>query len=415
MKKFLLESFFKSIRHCDFRVVYWDGEVVNYGTGEPKLTLIFRQSPPLDFDLRDPLLAFGEAYMDEVIDFKGDWDEIIRIIELNKDHLIKAGFGGKMLSALQTLSGSASKERQKENIQHHYDLGNDFFSLWLDRTMSYSCAYFKSPDLSLYRAQVAKIDHILKKLCLRPGERLLDIGSGWGWLIIRAAELYDAKALGITLSEEQYYATRERIDSLGLSDRVDVKLMNYLDLDETQQQFDKIVSVGMFEHVGKDNLGKYMEKVNKLLVPGGLSILHTITNMVEKTYGNSWMEKYIFPGGYVPSLRETVWLLPEHDFHLLHAESLRLHYALTLDHWYNNFVEHVDEIEQRFGRRFVRMWSLYLQGAAASFRVSGLDIHQLLFSKGLNNNLPLTFAHVYENGCASAAMEMERICENAHL
>lgn len=300
-----------------------------------------------------------------------------------------------MLSALHGLNRNISKEKQKENIQHHYDLGNDFFCLWLDETMSYSCAYFKNTDLSLHQAQIAKIDHVLKKLNLCSGERLLDIGSGWGWLIIRAAELYGVKALGITLSEEQYQATRERIDSMGLSDRVEVKLMTYLVLDETEYQFDKIVSVGMFEHVGKENLCKYMEKVNSLLAPGGLSLLHTITGMQEKDFVNSWILKYIFPGGYIPTLRETVWLLPEFDFHLLHAESLRMHYALTLDEWYKNFSENVVEIEQKFGQRFVRMWGLYLQGCAASIRVSGLDIHQLLYSKGLNNRLPLTFEHIY--------------------
>lgn len=232
--------------------------------------------------------------MDELIDFEGDFEEIIRITELNKDHLLKAGSGGKMLSALHALNRTISKEKQKENIQHHYDLGNDFYSLWLDETMSYSCAYFKTPGMSLYKAQMYKINHILKKLNLSSGERLLDIGSGWGWLIIRAAELYGVKALGITLSEQQYQATRERIDSMVLSDRVEVKLMNYLDLDETEHQFDKIVSVGMFEHVGKANLRKYMEKVNRLLVSGGLSLLHTITGMLEKDYVNSWIEKYIF-------------------------------------------------------------------------------------------------------------------------
>lgn len=180
MKKFMLESFFKSIRHGDFKVTYWDGEIVQYGPGDPKVTIIFRKSPPLHFDLQDAVLAFGEAYMDEVIDFEGDLEEIIRIVELNKAHFLEAGFGSKALSALQSLNGTASKEKQKENIQHHYDLGNDFFSLWLDRTMSYSCAYFETPGPSLYQAQIAKISHILKKLCLRPGDRLLDIDSGWG-------------------------------------------------------------------------------------------------------------------------------------------------------------------------------------------------------------------------------------------
>ncbi len=392
MKKTMLESFFKSIRQADFKVVYWDGTKSQYGTGEPKITVTFREEP--DLNLEDPVMSFGEAYMDGVIDYEGDFAEIIRVAELNKDRLPNSGLGGKMISALQSLNKTVAKKKQQENIKHHYDLGNDFFSLWLDGTMNYSCAYFQNPGMSLFEAQMAKIDHTLKKLNLSAGQSLLDIGSGWGWLIIRAAEKYDVQALGITLSEEQYQGTREKIKSMGLEDRVDVQLKNYLDLDENELRFDKIVSIGMFEHVGKSNLAQYMEKVNKLLVPGGLSLLHTITGMVEKGV-NSWIEKYIFPGGYIPSLRETVWLLPEHDLHLLHAESLRLHYALTLEQWYKNFKEHVEEIEQMFDQRFVRMWGLYLQGCAASFRVSGLDIHQLLFSKGLNNQLPLTFAHLY--------------------
>ncbi|NLJ75948.1 MAG: class I SAM-dependent methyltransferase, partial [Peptococcaceae bacterium] len=306
MKKTMLESFFKSIRQADFKVVYWDGTKSQYGTGEPKITVTFREEP--DLNLEDPVMSFGEAYMDGVIDYEGDFAEIIRVAELNKDRLPNSGLGGKMISALQSLNKTVAKKKQQENIKHHYDLGNDFFSLWLDGTMNYSCAYFQNPGMSLFEAQMAKIDHTLKKLNLSAGQSLLDIGSGWGWLIIRAAEKYDVQALGITLSEEQYQGTREKIKSMGLEDRVDVQLKNYLDLDENELRFDKIVSIGMFEHVGKSNLAQYMEKVNKLLVPGGLSLLHTITGMVEKGV-NSWIEKYIFPGGYIPSLRETVWLL----------------------------------------------------------------------------------------------------------
>lgn len=394
MRKQLLKSFFEKVSPGDFEVKYWDGEQVRYGTGTPRVKLVFHKPLPLSFNLEDPVLSFGEAYMDEIIDFEGSLEEIIRIAELNKHNLVSNGIKGKAFSAVKTLSGAAARLKQKKNIQHHYDLGNDFFSLWLDETMSYSCAYFKTPQDSLYQAQIQKIDHILKKMQLRPGERLLDIGSGWGWLIIRAAQQYDVQALGITISEEQFRATKERISQLGLSNRVEVKLHDYLDLDEKEYQFDKIVSVGMFEHVGKENLPVYMEKVNKLLVPGGLSMLHTISGVKENPV-NSWIDTYIFPGGYIPSLRETVWLLAEYDFHPLHIESLRMHYAMTLDRWYENFRNHIDTIEQKFGRRFVRMWSLYLRGCAASFRTSGLDIYQLLFSKGLNNSLPLTLEHVY--------------------
>ncbi|MDF2501739.1 MAG: cfa [Anaerosporomusa subterranea] len=393
MKKLLLKSLFEKVTG-DFRVVYWDGEDVTYGNVPPKIKIIFKKAPPLNFDFADPMLFFGEAYVDEVFDFEGDLGEVIQIVELNKNIFTAHGQGSKLALAFNTINSATNRWQQKENIKHHYDLGNDFFSLWLDETMSYSCAYFNTIEDSLFQAQMQKIHHILRKLSLKPGERLLDIGSGWGWLILTAAQMYGVNALGLTLSEEQFSATRERISKMGLADKVDVMLINYQDLDETKYQFDKIVSVGMFEHVGKENLPKYMKKINRLLTPGGVSLLHTITATKEKPV-NSWMEKYIFPGGYVPSLRETMWLLPEYDFHLLHVESLRMHYAATLDRWYVNFGKHIDEIEQKFGKRFVRMWSIYLRGCAASFRTSGLNIHQLLFSKGLNNSLPLTFNHLY--------------------
>lgn len=358
----------------------------------PSFTLIFKQEPPIRFQVEDPVLALGEAYMDEVIDFQGRLEDILKMINENRQYFTGSAAA---TSLLKVMKGVTDKLQQKRNIEHHYDLGNDFFSLWLDKTMSYSCAYFKTPADSLYQAQLQKIDHILKKLDLKPGERLLDIGSGWGWLIIKAAQEYGAKALGITLSEEQYRGTQERINQLGLEDQVAVRIINYLDVDEKQLQFDKIVSVGMFEHVGKENMPKYMEKIEKLLVPGGLSLLHTITHTTEDVPSNTWMKKYIFPGGYVPSLRETIWLLPEYGFHLLNVESLRMHYAMTLDHWYENFWNHMETVRKNFDQRFIRMWSLYLQGCAATFRVSGLNVHQILFSKGLNNELPLTLENIY--------------------
>lgn len=393
MKKELLQTLFKKITNGGFIVKYWDGEEVNYGDCEPTVKIIFHKPLPLSFNLEDPMLQLGEAYMDEIFDIEGGMEEVMRIIQANKEEFVHKESSKTLGSALKTLNNATKKLTQRENIQHHYDLGNDFFALWLDQSMSYSCGYFKNPRDTLYQAQMQKIDHILKKLQLKPGEKLLDIGSGWGHLIIKAAQEYGVHATGVTLSEEQYKATLEKIEELGLTDQVEVKLQDYLDLDE-QVQFDKIVSVGMFEHVGKGNLSKYMDKVERLLKPGGLSMLHSIMGTDEAEV-NAWVTTYIFPGGYIPSLRETIWLLPQFDFHLIHAESLRLHYAMTLDRWHSNYLKHWDTVEKKFGRRFARMWSLYLEGCAASFRVSGLNIYQLLFSKGLNNDLKLTLDHVY--------------------
>ncbi|WP_073994278.1 SAM-dependent methyltransferase [Parasporobacterium paucivorans] len=392
MKKQILHTFFNDMKNSTFAVEYWDGEVRNYGKGESSdLKIIFKKPLPLTFEIADPMLSIGEAYMDDVIDFQGNFDEVMKMAMKNKD-LVK-GESNILKVTSKLIKKSNIKKVQKENIHQHYDLGNDFFSLWLDDTMSYSCGYFKESTDTLKDAQINKIDHILKKLQLKPGETLLDIGSGWGWLIIRAAQMYGVKATGITISEEQYKGTLERIKSLGLEDQVEVKLLDYLDLDGRVAKYDKIVSVGMFEHVGRDNLHQYMEKVQELLEPKGLSLLHSIMGTHEDDV-NSWIAKYIFPGGYVPSLRETTGLLPEYDFHLIHAETLRMHYAMTLDRWYENYRQHWGVVEEKYGRRFARMWELYLKGCASNFRVSGLDIYQLLFSKGLNNDLPLTLHRI---------------------
>lgn len=395
MKKDMIKGLFEQFGGVNFEVNFWDGEVTRYGRESPKVKIIFNKPFPLSFNAEDPILSMGEAYMEGIWDFEGEFEEIVRMVEINRQKFRSDGISRKIGCIVRALSSSSEKLRQKQNIKHHYDLGNDFFGLWLDETMSYSCAYFKNDNDSLCQAQINKIDHILKKLQLKPGENLLDIGCGWGWLIIRAAQQYNVRAMGITLSDQQYEAVLQRIKDLGLAGRVDVQLANYLELSNQNHCFDKIVSVGMFEHVGKENLNEYMEKVNQLLVPGGLSLLHTITGITEEPV-NSWIQKYIFPGGYIPSLREIIWMLPTHQFHLLHVESLRLHYAKTLDHWHKNFGRRSNMVRERLGERFVRMWGLYLQGCAASFRVSGLDIHQLLFSKGLNNNLPLEFSYIYE-------------------
>lgn len=396
MSKSLFEAVFKRVENGGLSVRYWDGKEVHYGDAEASFRIVFNKKPSFSALIDDPVLALGECYMNGEITFEGNLDEMIRLMSANSlFNPAKQSFAEKVLSgAWAGFKSVKDKVWQKENIRAHYDLGNDFFALWLDKTMSYSCAYFKTPEDSLHQAQLQKIDLILRKMRLEPGMRLLDIGCGWGWLIQRAAQQYGIRVLGVTLSEEQYAGATERIKQAGLAGQVEVRLVNYLDLDPTVEQFDRVVSIGMFEHVGRNYLGHYIEKVRDLLIPGGLSMLHTLTNLQEYET-NSWIKKYIFPGGYIPSLREVMALLPDYDLHTLYIESLRRHYAQTLECWHQNFIAQVDQVRLKFDEPFIRMWSLYLRGSAASLRTGNLDIHQIVFSKGESNNLPMTLNDIY--------------------
>lgn len=395
MQKAIYDEIFKRTSGSAVVVDFWDGTSKQYGEG--KTNFSFQINKPLSAAgfLADPIAELGEAYMDGSIDVNGDLDIALHWIMANQKAMLptrKQNVAKQIISAVgrRALDGS-----RKKDIAFHYDLGNDFFSLWLDETMSYSCAYFNSPDDTLKEAQIQKIDHVLKKLQLKPGETLLDIGSGWGWLIIRAVQQYGVKALGITLSEEQYAKTKERVAELGLEGSAAVELMDYRHLADTGHTFDKIASVGMLEHVGKANLGLFMSAVQKLLAPGGLALIHSITGLTEEE-PNAWIQKNIFPGGYIPSLRQLVWLLPENRLHVLDIESFRMHYAMTLDRWSEEYEKCFDQVKEERGERFARMWRLYLKSCAASFRTTGLDIHQILVSHELNNELPLTRQHLYQ-------------------
>lgn len=394
MEKLFLKQFLKNISCETFIVKFWDGKEELIGDGDPKFKIIFNKPLKKSDILHDASLAFGEAYMNGDLDFEGDIQEILESIYKNKDSFLNSNKFIAKLAKLSSLKGTSLKE-QKKDISYHYDLGNDFYSLWLDKTLSYSCGYFKDPNDTLYDAQMNKVHYILKKLNLKEGQSLLDIGCGWGYLIIEAAKLYKVHALGITLSNEQYKKVKERIKEENLEEYVDVKLMDYRDLKNSGFTFDRVVSVGMLEHVGRANIPEYLEIVDKILNPHGVFLLHFITGLTESD-GNEWIKKYIFPGGYIPSIREVVGYFPEHDFNIVDLESLRLHYTKTLMCWKDNFENNLDKVRELFDEKFIRMWRMYLCSCAASFHYGVVDIHQFLITKGLNNSLPMTRDYLYK-------------------
>lgn len=391
MGKSFISSFLKNMFSDTCDVQYWDGSVEKYGEGESKFKIFINHELSKRDILKDPFLTLGEAYMKNIIDFQGNIQEIIESVYKKRDSFLNKSH---LFEKLYNITSHSIKKSRKD-IEYHYDLGNDFYELWLDKTMSYSCAYFKNEENTLYESQLNKIDYILKKLNLMPGYTLLDIGCGWGELIITAAKKYGVKALGITLSNEQVKKVEERIKENNLEGQVEVKLMDYRELLNTGERFERIVSVGMIEHVGRKNIPRYIKDINGLLKQEGIALLHCITAQIESE-PNQWIKKYIFPGGYIPSIRELVYSMGENDLHLIDLESLRLHYKKTLECWAGNFENQQDKIKEMEDETFIRMWRLYLNACAASFHYGVMDIHQFLVTKGLNNGIPMAREYLYK-------------------
>lgn len=363
-------------------------EEIKIGKEKPVFTLILNGSIDKKELVKNPSLTLGEAYMDKVIDAEGDFFKgLTAIMEIRKGFLPDHN----LIRNIKELS----KEKQKKEVSSHYDIGNDFYKLWLDETMNYSCAYFKNPDDTLYQAQTNKVNYIIDKLQLKDGMSLLDIGCGWGDLLIEAAKRYNIKGTGITLSEEQFKGFEKRIKKEGLEDRINVKLMDYRDLENSNLLFDRVVSVGMLEHVGTENYDLFLDNVKAVLKEKGLFLLHFISGHKEGGR-DPWIDKYIFPGGVLPTLREIISKGGDRRFHTIDVESLRRHYVKTLICWHDNFTKEEDKVREMFDERFVRMWRLYLLACAANFHVGGIDIHEVLFTKGVNNDIPMTRHSLYK-------------------
>lgn len=375
-------SFLRKFTDYPF-TVRLEGKEYPIGNGKSEFTVNFKKPISKTALLTSTSLALGEAYMDGDLEIEGD-------LYYALDHFLgQMGKFSANASALKKLvHSSVSKKNQKKEVTSHYDIGNDFYKLWLDETMSYSCGYFKNPDDTLYQAQVNKVDYILQKLNLKEGMTLLDVGCGWGYLLMEAAKKYKIKGVGITLSQEQYTEFNRRIRQEGLQESLKVQIMDYRDLPQSGYIFDRVVSVGMAEHVGRPNYQLFISCVSQVLKEGGVFLLHFISALKEHA-GDPWIKKYIFPGGTVPSLREMISCMAEDDFHIMDVENLRLHYNKTLLCWAENFHRHLAQERTMFDERFLRMWDLYLNACAATFHNGIIDLHQILATKGINNDFPM--------------------------
>lgn len=378
-----LKNYLKEIIPVSFNLETAE-ELVTIGKGTPQFTVKINREPDKKQLLTSTSLALAEAYMRRDIEVDEDLFEV-----LNAFLGEMAKFKTNRTALKWLLQTSKSEKNQKSEVCSHYDIGNNFYRMWLDESMSYSCAYFKEDSDDLYTAQVQKVDHILEKLHLKEGMTLLDIGCGWGFLLKRAVEKYRVRGVGITLSEEQFCAVGEEIEKRGWQDSLSVKLLDYRDIEKLGKEFDRVVSVGMLEHVGRGNYELFLQKVKNVLKPGGLFLLHYISAQKEYS-GDPFIKKYIFPGGMIPSLREIINIMGEEGFYTLDVESLRRHYTRTLLCWRSNFLAHQEEIAAKYGEEFARMWELYLTSCAATFWNGIIDLHQILMTKGINNELPMT-------------------------
>jgi cyclopropane-fatty-acyl-phospholipid synthase len=375
----------------------WNGK--RYALSErPSVTLKVSGASALR-DLANPdLSTLGEAYVEGRIDVDGPIDEALRTAEALTRYLGNAKDGKR-----PSFWHSHSRKSDSKVVRYHYDVSNEFYRLWLDRRMVYSCAYFKTGNETIAQAQKQKLDHICRKLRLAPGERFLDIGCGWGALVIHAAERYGVRATGITLSENQHALANERIRAAGLQDRCEVLLQDYRDV-PGEGMFDKIASVGMFEHVGLKNLPTYFGTIRRLLADGGIAMNHGITSVDpdSRSVGlgaGDFIEKYVFPHGQLPHLSLVVREMGAAGLEVMDVETLRLHYAKTLAHWSRRLEANLEAARANAGDKRLRIWRLYLAGCAHAFERNWVTIHQVLATKPddpARNPLPWTREYIYK-------------------
>ncbi|MGR3363996.1 MAG: class I SAM-dependent methyltransferase [Maritimibacter harenae] len=367
------------VRDGDLAVTWPDGVTNTYGDGTgTRVHLKITDLGLLSRLMRNPELALGEGYMEGGLTIEDDdLTGFLRLIARNARDNGSGRFSAAAAAArtgLRRIAQHNPLSVAKRNVEVHYDLPTELYDLFLDANLQYTCGYFRDPDMDIDQAQVAKMDHIGKKLMIEPGMRVLDIGSGWGGLSIHLARTFGAQVTGVTLSKEQLAEAEKRAEAAGVADKVTFRLEDYRDLDET---FDRVVVVGMMEHVGQPQYPVFLNQIARVLDPKGIALVHTIGRTTPPGQTSPFIHKYIFPGGYIPALSEVMTEVEKTDLLPTDIEVWRDHYIRTLQAWKDKFEANVDAVREMFDERFVRMWRYYLTASEMSFAELGLVIFQI--------------------------------------
>lgn len=375
-----------------FAIKLWDDQVILPKKGEAIATVVIHDRPALIGLLWDAELHFGDLYSTGRVEIEG---ELVRFLEVGYQSLRRSTSGdlSRLLKRWRNRPHANSARDSRHNIYHHYDIGNAFYKLWLDKAaMQYTCAYFPDPDMTLEQAQLAKLHHICRKLQLKPGDTVVEAGCGWGGLARFMAKHYGVTVKAYNVSHEQILYARERAAEEGLTGWVDYIEDDYRNISGL---YDVFVSVGMLEHVGTRHYGELGRVIVRCLKPDGRGLIHSI-GRIRPALMNAWIEKRIFPGGYPPSLGEMMQIFEPHELVVQDVENLRLHYAKTLRHWLDRFEECLAKVIEMFDETFARAWRLYLAGSIASFTVNELQLYQVVFTGRERNNLPWSRQYLYQ-------------------
>jgi cyclopropane-fatty-acyl-phospholipid synthase len=399
VEKSLLRGLLAAIGNPPVVAVLWTGEEIAPAV-QPALN---SASEPISFRvcdrstlwkiLFDPFFQFPDAYCNDRLQVDGDLETLMGLVAQSAARAPQGTQWFTYLAKLLHWGGRNTLSGSQKHIHHHYDIGNDFYRLWLDENLLYTCAYFEEPTASLEQAQCAKMDHVCRKLQLRPGETVIEAGCGWGGFAIHMAKHYGVRVRAYNISREQVAEARRRAQAAGLADRVEFVLDDWRKIAGTCDAF---VSIGMLEHVGTPNYRQLGDLIDRCLSANGRGLIHTIGRNRRQPL-DAWIERRIFPGAYPPSLGQMSSIFERREFSVLDVENIRLHYAETLRHWLARYEQSVETVRTIYDERFVRMWRMYLAGSVAAFQFGSLQLFQVLFARPMRNELPLTRAHQYSH------------------